>query len=107
MVLFSLYVVSCISHAAFLMQLQMFLTGFTSGDCEGNIVSIIVLNHAYIAMALWQRALSCCEGNKILSKNISIKISFYLWILGRSSSPFFWDEFHQVKMNMIENYCRA
>ena len=41
------------------MQLQMFLTGFTSGDCEGNIILCLslCLKHAYIAMALWQEAL--------------------------------------------------
>ena len=47
------------------MQLQIFLTGFTSGDCGGNSISCLslFLNHAYIAMAMWQGALSCWNRN--------------------------------------------
>ena len=61
----SLHVVGLISLASFFMQFQMFLTGFRSGDCgENSILCLsLFLNHAYIAMALWQGALSCWNTN--------------------------------------------
>ena len=53
--------VGLISHTSFFIQIQRFLTGFTSGNRGGNIILCLslFLNHAYIAMALWQGTLSC------------------------------------------------
>ena len=52
--LISLHVAGLTSHASFFMQLQMFLIGFTSGDCgENSILRLaLFLNHANTAMAL-------------------------------------------------------
>ena len=55
-VLISLHVVGLTSHVSFFMQLQLFLTRFTSGDGGGNIILCLSLfsNNANTAMALWQ-----------------------------------------------------
>ena len=62
----SLHVVGLISHVSFFMQPQMFLIGFTSGNCGGNNILCLklFLSHAYIAMALWQRAY-CLVGTQM------------------------------------------
>ena len=75
----SLHVVSLISHASFFMQRQIFSTGFASGNYRGNIILclLLFLNHAYIAMTLWQGALSywntngCCWSLNISSTDSS------------------------------------